>query len=263
MRMRILICLLIISSGSVALAAAPPASTPTPAQIHEAINRVVSEPAFNHSNKSAVLGANAVAEASRVASNALTATWKYIQRVYRFLKNLFRQAVHPTMKAGLTSNILVALMISALVLLGGYFVYSLVRMWLTSRQAKIASPLDLIFEDANEPLVIEPDKWFDEAGRYASNGQFREANRALYVALLMKLHIANILVLQRYKTNGEYVQEVRDRLSDTNVNLFVAITRDFEAAWYGDEPVTAHKYQTQFDDATRLITQCCTEETVQ
>ncbi len=253
----------LLSTGALASSASPSQTHgPTPAQLHQAIHSVISEPVFNHSSENGVLAGNAMAKAGQAAANVLRKIWHYLKAAFKFLRNLFRHTTHTGMQGGLTSNIIVALMITALVLTGGFFIYKLVMMWMGSRLGETAPALEILFEDNDTQLVIDPDTWFVKAEKLANEGRFREAYRAMFIALLMRLHLSQIIELQRGKTNGAYIREVENKLNTDDIRQFRLLTKRYEAAWYGRRLVTADDYYRDRTTVTQLIHSCCQLELV-
>jgi hypothetical protein len=80
----------------------------------------------------------------------------------------------------------------------------------------------------------------------ARGGNFLEAVRCLYLAVLVQLHQARLIRYERARTNGEYVDQVR--LSpDAPPELhepFQRLTGLFELKWYGERACGADDYQT-------------------
>src|SRR5690606_10085794 len=65
---------------------------------------------------------------------------------------------------------------------------------------------------------------------YRSNGAFREAVRILYLLTLRKLENCGVLELRDYKTNRDYVREIKDA---TRKELFSNLVKIYDNVWFG------------------------------
>lgn len=83
-------------------------------------------------------------------------------------------------------------------------------------------------------LALGPDKLASQATGTARSGDCRQAMRLLYLALLAQLDRAGFLQYVPYRTNWEYLNQLRE--SDAKVaGLFAEFTFLFERKWYGME----------------------------
>jgi len=101
-------------------------------------------------------------------------------------------------------------------------------------------------ETAPAPHEQSPTSWFRQAEELARAGQFKEAVRALYHAVLSLLHRQHLLRYETTRTNGEYLREVRLE-ANAPVGLpepFERLTRRFDLLWYGDREGTAVEYSS-------------------
>ncbi len=93
-------------------------------------------------------------------------------------------------------------------------------------------------EVANVPLPENrsADELWREAEALAGKGQYREAVRLLYLAVLFVLDRKRLLRYEPTRTNGEYVRQVR-LAEEAPAELhapFERLTALFERKWYGD-----------------------------
>jgi hypothetical protein len=87
-----------------------------------------------------------------------------------------------------------------------------------------------------------PDRLWKQADDLAAAGRFLDAVRTLYNAVLAQLHRADLIRYAPTRTNGDYVDEVRER---TEVYLpFRGLTGVFEVKWYGEKSCQPDDYQT-------------------
>jgi hypothetical protein len=83
-----------------------------------------------------------------------------------------------------------------------------------------------------------PAAWEEEAAAHERAGRWREALRSRYRKLLAGLAAAGLIDEVPGRTSGEYLREALQALPAAGDDLR-AVTRAFEAAWYGDRPVSA------------------------
>lgn len=88
-------------------------------------------------------------------------------------------------------------------------------------------------------------------GDALDRGDLRQAVRLRYLLVLQALDGAGVLTWRRDKTNRQYVTEVGATRADL-ASPFRAVTRAFDAVWYGERPVSPSLYgrlETLFDQA--------------
>ncbi|HEY1849042.1 MAG TPA: hypothetical protein VGG37_07540 [Opitutaceae bacterium] len=96
---------------------------------------------------------------------------------------------------------------------------------------------DLASEDI-QAAQLPADGWRALAREQMARGEWRLAQRALYLATLATLSVQGLVSLARFKTNLDYEREVRRRsLARTEIpTRFAARRREFEDSWYGLVP---------------------------
>jgi hypothetical protein len=82
-----------------------------------------------------------------------------------------------------------------------------------------------------DALAQDSDAWFEEAKRLSRNEDFRGLYRALYLALLSGLHMAEKIDYRPNRTNWTYVNRFRG--DENEVKLFARLTSLFDDVWYG------------------------------
>lgn len=87
--------------------------------------------------------------------------------------------------------------------------------------------------------ALEVDEWMKLADELIVKGELRLAMRALFLSAISMLSKRNLLSIAKFKTNRDYLSELKRRYHynsdalrafDTNLNIF-------ERGWYGDYPV--------------------------
>jgi hypothetical protein len=123
----------------------------------------------------------------------------------------------------------------------GYAVY---QWWLNRPKAK-PNPQGTLAAKAQD-FLEDPDKqsvrqlWQD-ADALARAGDYLGAVRTIYLAVLAMLHQARLIRCERTRTNGEYADQLRRRL--TLHRPFLGLTSVFEVKWYGERACQAQDYQ--------------------
>lgn len=90
-------------------------------------------------------------------------------------------------------------------------------------------------------LQTDPERLLKQADEAAANGDFPEALRRLYLALIRNLDRHGLVRFDRSRTNYEYVRQLRAH--DTVAVLFADLTGRAERVWYGDETLAPVDYE--------------------
>jgi hypothetical protein len=95
------------------------------------------------------------------------------------------------------------------------------------------------------PHEQSPDALWQQADALARRGEFLEAIRSLYLAVLSLLHRRRLLQYEPTRTNGEYVQQVR-LAPEAPAELhrtFERLTGLFDLKWYGERACDEADYR--------------------
>jgi hypothetical protein len=95
--------------------------------------------------------------------------------------------------------------------------------------------------DPAHALSRPPEGWAHLADELAARGEYREAVRGLYLALLSRLHRDGAILYDVTLSNWDYLRQFRGR-ADVK-GRFRELTRRFDFVWYGNVPVGAEGYQ--------------------
>jgi hypothetical protein len=95
--------------------------------------------------------------------------------------------------------------------------------------------------DPMNALSRPPEGWAHLADELAARGEYREAVRGLYLALLSRLHREGVIHYDTTLSNWDYLRQFRSRREW--VPSFRELTRRFDFAWYGNLPVGADGYR--------------------
>jgi hypothetical protein len=142
------------------------------------------------------------------------------------------------------------------IILGGIAVAVLVTfvvLWVTSRRSQPPRKAPAVAA-GKAPPAPEPEPQpheqpvavlWQQADALARQGQFLEALRALYRAVLSLLHRQQLLRFEPTRTNGEYVEQVRrsPQASPGLADSFRELTDVFETKWYGERSCDGADYR--------------------
>ncbi len=109
-------------------------------------------------------------------------------------------------------------------------------------------------EDA-ELLLLPPDELGARAAQFAREGNFREALRHRYIALLLRLDGRGVWRYDTRRTNWEHIAALRRGAAVANGEMVAPLsdlTRRFDRVRYGSAPCDADDWQRFERDATAL-----------
>jgi hypothetical protein len=104
-----------------------------------------------------------------------------------------------------------------------------------------AQALETVAADLDQVL---PATLWQQADELAQQGNFLEAVRRLYLAVLALLHRARLIRYEKTRTNGEYIRQVR-LAPEAPRELhapFGELTRRFDQKWYGERACSDGDY---------------------
>lgn len=164
------------------------------------------------------------------------------------LEALFGGDKGATFNSGLRAVILGAGAV-ALVLLGRALVLAFLRR---HKEERKRGKKKILGEEIDETTTATD--LAAAARALAARGEFREAVRKLFVALLYQLDERGLVRLHSEATNREYLALVRD-LSRLHP-VMAPMTDTFDRVWYGREPVDRDRYEAferQHAEAARIV----------
>ena len=93
---------------------------------------------------------------------------------------------------------------------------------------------DLNDENVN-PADFASNQWNRLADQLMKQGSLRLALRAIYLGILAHLSESNLIYLAKYKSNRDYLLELRRRehVMQGLVPIFSNTVKAFDKAWYG------------------------------
>lgn len=176
---------------------------------------------------------------------------RFLKWLGEWLEKLFRRAEPTATRAPSSSgasgqsvaNVLVVVLIAAAVVSAAL---ALLRA-LGKMKPGEDSALEVSTQDAStlaadpmNALSRPPEGWAHLADELAARGEYREAVRSLYLALLSRLHRDGVIHYDTTLSNWDYLRQFRSRREW--VPSFRELTLRFDFAWYGNLPVGADGY---------------------
>lgn len=189
-------------------------------------------------------------------------------RLLRFLQRLFRDRTPAQPKKALPSHVPMAGLGAGTFRIGTYVLLALAvagAVWVLARvlagrpradqKESDPSPSSSGAAEAEleSALARDPGGWWSEADALAARGAYREALRALYLAVLSALHHRGAIEYEVSRSNGDYVRAFRGPGSE--LPAFRELTRRFDFAWYGRRGADALGYETARELAGLLVEQ--------
>ncbi|MHA7632606.1 DUF4129 domain-containing protein [Corallococcus sp. M7] len=179
---------------------------------------------------------------------------RFIDKLGEWLRDFFkrnnprpqsRETALPV-SGGAAANVLVVMLVALTLAVLGVVVVSVLRR----KRASSGPDLEVSTVDAaalagnpDHALSRPPEGWAHLADALAAKGEYREAVRNLYLALLSRLHRDGAIHYDETLSNWDYLRAFRGR---PEVKApFRELTRRFDFAWYGNVPVSADGY-TEF-----------------
>ncbi|MBJ6763140.1 DUF4129 domain-containing protein [Myxococcaceae bacterium JPH2] len=179
---------------------------------------------------------------------------KFIDWLNKWLSELFkRQEPPPTpdlpmapwMSGGTMANGLVVVLVGATLCVLAWVLIRTLRTR-TPQDAEGALDVTAIATDAQaadtqNALSRPPEGWAHLADELAARGEYREAVRSLYLALLSRLHRDGAIMYDVTLSNWDYLRTFRGRAEWRP--SFRELTYRFDFAWYGNTHVGAEGYR--------------------
>jgi hypothetical protein len=183
--------------------------------------------------------------------------WKWVSRTFQnFLKwvgNWFPEVSPGKMPAisGATVKLLFTLTVVALLAAIALFIWRAIG-GKVGRGRKNQGAFAFSPEDA-ELLALPPDELRERANRFADNGNYREALRHLYIALLLNFDARGVWRYDARRTNWEHISALKSEAAKSGLVAPLSdITRRFDRVRYGNAPCAQTDWQRFERDVNAL-----------
>ncbi len=110
-------------------------------------------------------------------------------------------------------------------------------------------------DDFVDPVELPTERWLNMGYELMKEQSFRLALRAFYLAILSQLAEKKLITIARYKTNFDYILELRRRGHEHNelISIFSGDVKVFDRSWYGMHEVTGTELDGFINDHERMV----------
>lgn len=106
-----------------------------------------------------------------------------------------------------------------------------------------------------DPIELPVDRWLKMGYELMKKKDLRLALRAFYLAVLAHLADRDMITIAKYKTNMDYVSELKRRAHEHEelLSLFSLNVKIFDRSWYGMHEVTNNILEAFISDRERMV----------
>lgn len=182
--------------------------------------------------------------------------WKLFKKLMDWLFKREPPKVNAPDVGGVSMGAANGVIIGALVLVVAVLAFILIRSIRGRPRAEAAGDENGLTQsalehDAMSALAKPSETWAGLADELAARGEFREAIRHLYLALLSRLHRDGVIDYDPTLSNWEYLFGFKG--SAAVKSAFKELTRRFDFAWYGNLDVDSPSWSTFRQTAEPLL----------
>ncbi|MBD1842913.1 DUF4129 domain-containing protein [Cyanobacteria bacterium FACHB-63] len=119
----------------------------------------------------------------------------------------------------------------------GFQIYLWIRAYLNRNQAEIAKFFDRTTSHPEKERTIAG--WVKSAQEFQQQGNYREASRALYMAMLQRLNETKLIVIDKSRTDQEYSRLVQLL---PQAESYQMLLETHELLCFSDTPISAEMF---------------------
>ena len=215
------------------------------------------EPAADSANEKSLLDrlVSWMRETILSIGDALNRLWKTLRKIFDF-KHYFAEpptseSQFPTGIANVLTYLLWATFAGALIL----FAIRLRRFKTTMHPKPVGPPpAPDLADDGVAANQLPDDQWSALARQRIAAGEFRQALRAFFLAILALLASQRFIAIERWKSNSDYENELRRKAKPRSdlLSLFSQSRLGFERCWYGADSITPEALENYSDLYERI-----------
>ncbi len=186
--------------------------------------------------------------------NALTAMQRAIARVMAAVADMIARAItwmFARLPEGARGSLHTwrIIMRALLIVVGAFALFLVVRLVIGLMPRRQESAIT----GEAKPVVVRPHAaWLAEAETSSRAHDYRVAMRALHMAALMKLDEAGLISYVDSRTDGRFVQALRETHHTDQADALAALNHVFSLVWYGQALAGPHEYDTAREHWMRL-----------
>ncbi|KNY25045.1 hypothetical protein Bccel_0302 [Pseudobacteroides cellulosolvens ATCC 35603 = DSM 2933] len=133
-----------------------------------------------------------------------------------------------------------------LILMAASVIYLIVKYKRNNRKIKEEEDSELLSQ------LKDPEEVRLQAMEFYKNGDFRQGIRFLYLSLILKLNEQNLLVINKAKTNKEYMNELRTK-EYIHFDKVMEFTGVFNRCWYGNRNLSRDIFDKWFSEYSSIV----------
>ena len=182
-------------------------------------------------------------------ANTFKRAWRPVARVWNKITEWLRRLLSPPGANGagrewsageLNLLIVILIVLAALLLLFFIWRHRKSKRGTEPMQAEAIVPSPDLSDENIVADQLPEEGWQKLAQDLLARGELRLALRALFMATLAHLAQAQLITVARFKSNREYLQELKRRAYDRKgmQDAFHQNVSDVDSVWYGMDPVT-------------------------
>ena len=187
--------------------------------------------------------------------NALNRLWESLRKIFDF-KHYFAEP--PTSESKLSSGISNLLTYLLWATLAGTLILFAFRLrkpkTTVPPKTVLPPPIPDLADEGTAANQLSDDQWSALARQKIAAGEFRQALRALFLAILALLASQRFIAIDRWKSNSDYEKELRRKAKPRSdlLALFSQSRHGFERCWYGADRVTSDDLENYSDLYERI-----------
>lgn len=144
------------------------------------------------------------------------------------------------------SEVLAIVAAGLILLILGLICYFIFRNFKKSRRVMMDEDAEIL------NTIHDPDIITDRVQQYIEAGDYSQALRFLYIAMLISFNKLNIIRINKAKTNKQYLLEIESNKPQV-YSTVMDFTNDFNRYWYGKKELSKTKFESLYRSYSTII----------
>lgn len=144
------------------------------------------------------------------------------------------------------SGIMKIVAIGLILFILGLICYFIFRNFKKSRRVMMDEDAEIL------NTIHDPDIIISRVQQYIEAGDYSQALRFLYIAMLISFNKLNIIRINKAKTNKQYLLEIESNKPQV-YSIVVNFTNDFNRYWYGKKELSKTKFESLYQSYSTII----------